>query len=275
MQQGETNLEAMDTQSDLDDFESAFNDDGFADGEELDLSQQDGGETSQPEPQGMESQAMPQPRPEGDAAQNQAQAPASEYLTIRYNGQDMQINQQQAIELAQKGMNYDHVHSEMQQLRQAPEFAFLDRIAQASGMTRQQYVEYAQRQFEEQQIQTQVAQGVPEHIARDLHEIRQQQQRAEEERQANEAREQQQELWRELVREYPGITSLPPEVAHGINQGQTPLNAMRNWEIKHLRARVMGQETAQKNTRSTMGSAAGDGPAPKADPFIDAFNEEF
>ena len=57
-------------------------------------------------------------------------------LDIKYNGELMSLDRQKATELAQKGMNYDHVYEELERLREDPELEKLERLSKAAGMSR-------------------------------------------------------------------------------------------------------------------------------------------
>lgn len=62
--------------------------------------------------------------------------PENEFtLDIKYNGEQMSLDKQRATELAQKGMNYDHVYEELKRLRENPELEKLNKLAKAAGMS--------------------------------------------------------------------------------------------------------------------------------------------
>jgi len=42
-------------------------------------------------------------------------------LKVKYNGEEQFLNREQAIEFAQKGMNYDHVKEQLENLKNTPE----------------------------------------------------------------------------------------------------------------------------------------------------------
>lgn len=62
-------------------------------------------------------------QPEADFA-GMAETTPEAFLKIKYNGEEMELSMEEAKNLAQKGMNYDHVYEELAQMRQrqpAPE----------------------------------------------------------------------------------------------------------------------------------------------------------
>jgi len=42
-------------------------------------------------------------------------------LRVKYNGAEQELTREQAVEFAQKGMNYDHVKEQLERLKNAPE----------------------------------------------------------------------------------------------------------------------------------------------------------
>lgn len=216
-------------------------------------------EEAQPEEQPAESEAPAEPE-------------AEPVFKIKYNGQEQELPVSQLVTLAQKGMNYDHVYGELNQLRSAREFAVLDRLAEQNGMNRQQYVQALEQQMHEARIQEQTARGIPEDVARRLMTLEQEQnQRIDRERrmQAEAARQRQ---FMELAREYPGIKEFPQEVIEAISQGETPLNAYRAWDLRQVKKKVEIYEKNAEAKQKTPGSAAGVEPdAP--DDFLSGFND--
>lgn len=215
-------------------------------------------------------EAQPQAEPAGE---QEASAEAEQVFKIKYNGQEQELPVSELVTLAQKGMNYDHVYGELNQLRGAREFSVLDRLAQQNGMSREQYVQALEQQMQESRIQEQTARGIPEDVARRLITLEQERnQRIERERQMQ-AEAVRQRQFVELAREYPGIKEFPQEVIDAIAKGETPLNAYRAWDLRQARQRL---ETYEKNAEvkaKTPGSASGELPQEDPDGFMDGFNE--
>ena len=164
----------------------------------------------------------------------------------------------------------------------APAVQLVERYAAANGMTVEQYLQFANQGFEQQAVAQLVAQGVPEPAAKDLVAERL---RLDSERrsiaplaaQQREQQEQREKLspWMELLREYPGTKELPPEVAQRVAAGETPLAAMRAFELAQMRAQLAAKDAAQKNRQTAPGSAGGLGGKERKDDFEAGFDAGF
>lgn len=212
-------------------------------------------------------------QPQEQAPEEKEPQPETEQVfKVKYNGQEQELPVSELVTLAQKGMNYDHVYGELNQLRNAREFQFVDRMAAQYGMTREEYIEAASKQVEEAEIAKQMQNGVPEEVARRLYTLEQteKQRRAQEEQRRTEEIRRQQYV--ELAREYPDIREFPQEVIDAVAKGETPLAAYRAWDLRQTKQKL---EILQKNREireRTAGSAAGDLPQEDPDGFMDAFD---
>lgn len=86
---------------------------------------------------------------ETETAKNNEGTDNKPFLTIKYNKQDKELSQEDAITLAQKGMNYDHLQSKVDSLSKTT--ARLEEQAKANGMTVDEYLDKldeVQRDFE-------------------------------------------------------------------------------------------------------------------------------
>lgn len=55
-------------------------------------------------------------------------------LEIKYNGELMSLDRQRAVELAQKGMNYDHVYEELKKYKDNPDYSKLEELSNRANM---------------------------------------------------------------------------------------------------------------------------------------------
>ena len=115
----------------------------------------------------------------------------SPFLKVTYNKQEMELDEAQARELAQKGMNYDKVQERLQALESDPRLSFIEELAQANGMNALDYIEQVRQYQEQEQLNQLIQANIPEEYAREMLENRkfreqlqqQQQQQVEEQRQ--------------------------------------------------------------------------------------------
>ena len=212
------------------------------------------------------------------------EAPAGDALTIKYNGAEMTLSREQAVTLAQKGMNYDKIIAERDRLREAPEIALVRRMAEVNGMTPEQYMQALEQAETRQKVQAYVQQGASEEMARRMVQLEAEQKQhaqAEAARQSNDARKSQiRAQVEEFHRAYPDVTEFPPAVMARIREGEHPVAAYRAYqieqmsaEIKALKEQQAAKAVTEKNRAKAVGSVSGGGAA--ADPMMDAFDSVF
>lgn len=226
-------------------------------------------------------------------AEETAQTPAVEndsLLDIVYNGQAMQLNKQQAVELAQKGMNYDKLQQRLQEAQNSPERQLIARMAAESGMevgafmqsVEQQLASYkvnaranqlmndnyldadtamrlAQTEIENESLRNQQA------AAQKLQDERRQkyeQQLAENQRKKDTFIREIGELTRtypDFKDKYPTIESMPEVMQAAIRNGESIKTAYQQVVIEELRQENAAYKQNQKNAASSTGSATGAG----------------
>ena len=231
-----------------------------------------------------------------DGQPNGAQPAGAETFTLKYKGQEEQYTREQLLELAQKGRDYDGLREDRDRLRDHhPALELIDRYAARNNMTREQYLEFAQRRADEDEAAPVVRQlmeaGTPEAVARELALRRLQetrgQARRQQEQQAAQTREEQQRNaeaekqagYRALV-DYANqngidLSKLPQEVLRDINAGMKPLEAYLRYENASLRLERSQREQNEKNKDKNPGRVNDKAPEAVKDPFDDAFDEVF
>ncbi len=157
-------------------------------------------------------------------------------ITVKYNGEERQISLEEAVVLAQKGMNYDHVVAERDS-KYKRELDVLERYAAMSGMSRDEYV----RRLEEEEAAS--ASG---------------------------------EDWRgmqELYSVYPELRQqgVPAEVSDAIRAGENPLRAYQNHRISELTRELENQERIERVRARAIGSVRGDATERVRDAFLEGF----
>ena len=175
-------------------------------------------------------------RTDGD---NQPKEPEKRMLRLRFNGQDIEKSEEEVLKLAQKGMNYDHVKSRLDEAQKnLPAVDVMRRFAQEAGVSLEEYIAQAQGQLGAKALRELTDKGVPEAEARELLELRQAKHRQDQlsrERQAEEASRKQ---WLEYVEAYPEIAAkgkLDPDVARRISAGMSPVQAQLAHDNEQLK----------------------------------------
>ena len=192
-----------------------------------------------------------------------------DFLTIRYNKADMKLTREKAVELAQKGANYDHVYQELQSYRDGPIGKAMKAYADAAGMSVEQYAQVMveqQRSAAErkalEELQEQYP-DAPEELLREHVKLKLEESDA---RAASVEETKRQREWADALAEYPDIKpdNVPQDVHDAVANGAKPIDALRLHELASLRAKVAeltsAQETKKKqdeNRARSIGSAAG------------------
>lgn len=206
-------------------------------------------------------------------------------LGIRYNGQDMKLSRDEATTLAQKGMNYDKVYQQLQDLRNDPIRKVFEEQAAEAGLTLQEYAQRMQ-DFRQQVSIRNIADAfkkenpdVTDDIAQKYAEQAYANQKAKIEAD-NRARTQQAESDRNqaLIKEvqafnehFPDvkIEDLPAEVIDDINAGTKLETAYLRYQNRELQKRLSNSETNAKNKQKNIGSASDNmGGSGEEDPFL-------
>lgn len=166
------------------------------------------------------------------------------------------------------------LRAELNRARNSPESMLMERLAREAGMSRENYMQALLQELEKNKVSKLTQQGVPEEYARRMLDL----ERKERQREIREARFRQESERRrqfaELVQEYPNLKELPKEVVNMMNQGASPLNAMRAYELKQLKEENAKLKQKMKNKASSPGSMNDLGESPKMDDFLSGFSGE-
>jgi hypothetical protein len=106
------------------------------------------------------------------------------FLKVKYNKEELALDEERARELAQKGLNYDKVQERLQALESDPRLSFIEELASQHNMSPQEYIEAVRQQQEQERIHQLVEQGISEEVAHELLENRKFREQYENERKA-------------------------------------------------------------------------------------------
>ncbi len=238
-------------------------------------------ETTSEEPEVEETQPEPETKPEQPA----------QTLKIKYNGKEQEITIEKAVELAQKGMNYDKVLNERNGLRvDARASELIHRLAEESAMDIEEYVGFVEEQQKAMILQREIESirdkypDMPENAIKELassraaEKARKNAKAAEERKRA--AEEAEQKPWIEFLKEFPEYKDeLPNDVIAYIKNGSTPIEAMLRFKldtseqkIKELEGKLTSQEQNTKNKQKSVGSVESTATKPAVDDFLAGFD---
>jgi hypothetical protein len=220
-----------------------------------------------------------QTEPADEKPENQTEQ-APQTIKVKYNGKEQELPLDEAVKLAQKGMNYDHVSEELQSLR-----SVIDAYAKASGMTREQYVEFLrenQAEYQRQQLRHELQDGnteVPDALLDELAQGRAAREELEhlrkQEQEQQQAQEQQIKAWMALRERFPdvAIDKLPPDVYKAVENGMTPIEAYLDYQVRDAQLKLAALEKQKETKARAIGPLAEEGtPVTGDDPFLEGFN---
>ena len=187
---------------------------------------------------------------ETDAAEEQ-----DDGLTVKYNGKETKVAKDDIPTYVQKGMNYDHVMSELDSMRSGNMYKALKRAADKEGMSVEQYAKFVLDKEDADAVSEAEAAvrrenpNLPNNIIKELAEARAAKKMHNAKADESSASE---KAWAEALAEYPDMTkdSIPEEVLQAVAGGKTPLIALKNYEISQLKAAQKKNAIEEKNLRN-------------------------
>lgn len=211
---------------------------------------------------------------------------AAPFMTVKYNGAEQGLSQDEAITYAQKGMNYDKVYGQLEQMRNDPVRRAFEEQAARAGLTLNEYADRLE-QFQRESAINRLADtfmnenpDATEDIARKFAEAQYQSslaQKAQEraEHQAQEEADQQQWAFSQIEafqREYPNvdIRTLPQDVIDEINAGESLLSAYRAHENREMKETITALRQNRYNEATSTGTLSNNSKQEGGgDPFLE------
>lgn len=177
----------------------------------------------------------------------------TDFLTVRFNKADKKLTKAEAVELAQKGLNYDHVKAELDSYRDGPIGKAIKAYADQAGMSVEKYAEMMAQQAEaaeEKRLITELQEKYPEapdELLKDYAKMQREGTKAQAQS-AEEAKRQQE--WADALAEFPDIKpdAIPQDVHEAVAEGVSPLMALMKHKMAEQAAKI-AELTAEKETK--------------------------
>lgn len=202
----------------------------------------------------------------GEQTSSEGGETADKRYTVKYNGQELKLTESELITHAQKGMNYDHVKSELDALRGSPELRRMMEQGRNAPLGGDRELERLLRES-----------PGSETFVREMQELRLRERERIRQDEARAAEQEKMKQWLDLFAEQPDfrdIQNLPDEVKEAVSQGEGVLSAWRAWENRELRNKLKMIEQNAQNREKAPGSVRGDARArAEDDPFLQGFFE--
>ena len=283
MNENETEVVVDDDNYDMD--LSEFEDTPEADG---DGNQTEPAETEESSQEQGSTQGEDEQEHEETAADEQAQA-EEPMFDLKYNKEIKQYTKQQVTELAQKGLNYDHVTEQRDRLQQenadlakfkdeySGVFETLESMAEAAGKKLPHFLTSIR-------MNMLVAQGVSQETAREriLREDaeRRLQASAAEENRKSKAEERQREDIRRFQEKYKDVDpkTIPQEVWQAVGKGELLVDAYGDYQrrelerqLKEANEKLAIRAKNESNKQKSLGSLQSTKQETGKDPFLEGF----
>lgn len=216
---------------------------------------------------------------EAEGAENKPTEEQDDGLTVKYNGKEQKVGKDEIPTLVQKGLNYDHIQSELDSMRSGNMYKALKRAADKEGMSVEQYAKYVlDREDADALSEAEAAvrkenPNLPNNIIKELAEARAAKKMHNAKADESSAEE---KAWAEALKEYPDMTrdTIPEEVLQAVAGGKSPLIALKDHEITQLKAasnKAAVEQRNQKNKEKSTGSMNGIRSDGEMDDFLKGF----
>ncbi len=231
--------------------------------------------------------ADPEPEPaseDEDVAADEAEAgdtnqpDAEELMDLVHLGQTTSLPRSEVIKLAQKGMDYDHVKSQLDGLRNSDTQRMLAQLAADAGMTPDKYLQHIVGNVDERRAQEMAAaEGITPELAQRLITAEDAVKRYESQESARSERERKNRMLQEFIYAYPDIKAedIPPEVWNEAHKGGNLKGAYAAYENKLLKERLEQANAEieqikqnESNKQKAVGSVRGSKTAATEDAFL-------
>jgi hypothetical protein len=244
----------------------------------------DTGETVEDTIPTEETDGLEQTEAQEQSQETEQAEQTSPFLKVKYNKEEMELDEATARELAQKGLNYDKVQERLQALESDPRLSLVERLAQQQGMSVDEYVQAVQQYQEEQQLNELIQQNIPEEYAREMLENRRFREQLQQEQQQKQQEEQQNAEFADFFkyfretngRDFVPDTDIIPDSVWQANQQGIPLKyAYAEHENNQLRQQLATLKKNQDNAKKApVGGVTQHGSHETAstDPFMMGFD---
>ena len=147
------------------------------------------------------------------------------FLKVKYNHEERALTQEEAILMAQKGLNYDKLQQKIDSYQNDPGLQYLNDLAQRNNVSVEELVNHWKSQEEQAQLNELIQQNIPEEYAREMLENRKFREQFQAQEQQKQQAEKQNSEYMDFFNTFPGVEpkDIPPEVFVRSEQEGLPL----------------------------------------------------
>lgn len=214
---------------------------------------------------------------ENEVPNEETQEQTEAFLKIKYNKEEKALSMQEAIELSQKGMNYDKVIDRLHQVENNVGLQYLNELAQRNGSTIDEMVAYWREQEYQSQVNELVQQNIPEEYAREMIENKKFREEYQQRVQAEQQQAKQKAEFDEFLNAFPNVkpNDIPSEVWQSNDNGVPLKYAYMEYQMYNIinENKVLKQQSKNKQSSPAMGTTMyGNKENTSKDDFMDGFN---
>jgi len=214
-----------------------------------------------------------------EGTEEQEQQEEAPFLQVKYNKEDKALSKEEAIMLAQKGMNYDKVIEKLNSIESDPNIGYLKSLAERNNMSLEGLVDYWKQQEEEAELNELLQRNIPEDYAREMLENKKFREEIQKKEIEQQQKAKQDKEFKDFFAAYPKIDpkNIPNEVWEVREREGIPLKYAY---LQHENSQLVKEKEIllnnNKNRKKAPGLGTtqfGHGEAPNKDPFMEGFEE--
>lgn len=200
-----------------------------------------------------------EPQSEQIDIQDNVQDNVQDFLEIKYNKEQVKLDREKAIELAQKGMNYEKAVERAKQ--EARDSYIAEQGYEWNGKPITTESEYREALREQELLEQYQSQDVPDEVIYELIENKKFREKYETEKQQQELQTKQQMDFQNFLEAYPDVKpdSIPVNVWQEVEQGKSLVDAYMKHENRLLKQKLNIEQKNQENAGASIGSIKSDG----------------
>ena len=236
-------------------------------------------QAGQPEPE-EEGDVFAEPEDFSEASEEikeeAAVAEESKLYRLKHNKQEVELTEDQLLEAASKGLDYDRIREDRDRIRSGREFATLDSLARRAGMSREAYVDMLQMRQTGQAMESRraelVGRGMDESTAAHVARVEAENNELKGTRKTpmDELNERVQRDVSAFSEKFPEVDRLPDDVVAAVRGGENPLVAYMDYRIREMDMELKALKQGQKNRQGAAGPVKTLS-ASEEDPFLQGF----
>ena len=191
------------------------------------------------------------------------QTPKIDTYSVKYNGKEMSLTLDELKTNAQKGLNYDHVKGELENIKKSPMMSVLEKLSAQKNMTKEEFVMSLQENLVSARCDSLMKMGLNSAEAKKIAmlEAKDASQRLEKEKD---------KPYMEFAKKFPDVK--PEDIPHAVwqefeNTGSL-VGAYMNYENKRLTEKISMLEKNSDNFQRFIGKTQSDSKA-SGDPFLE------